>query len=206
MMDFENRLGIEKNPKYAQEILGLKERINQVYFDKELGGYYHDSAHTIKTKYANIFAIILDFTDEEQKAIISEKFTDKEFAEIYTPYMKFYELCALAESGKIDYVIDYIDYYWGGMLEHGATTFWERYNPNEIGNEKYESLAAAINVNFIDEDCLYKLINYAGFELTSKKRKVDTLLSLREKRELTQEDIITILGITKNDELYYSSW
>ena len=137
MMDFENRLGIEKNPKYAQEILGLKERINQVYFDKELGGYYHDSAHTIKTKYANIFAIILDFADEEQKAIISEKFTDKEFAEIYTPYMKFYELCALAESGKIDYVIDYIDYYWGGMLEHGATTFWERYNPNEIGNEKY---------------------------------------------------------------------
>ena len=67
----------------------------------------------------------------------------------------------------------------------------------------YINLDAAINVNFIDEDCLYKLINYAGFELTSKKRKVDTLLSLREKRELTQEDIITILGITKNDELYY---
>ena len=67
----------------------------------------------------------------------------------------------------------------------------------------YINLDAAINVNFIDEDCLYKLINYASFELTSKKRKVDTLLSLREKRELTQEDIITILGITKNDELYY---
>lgn len=67
----------------------------------------------------------------------------------------------------------------------------------------YINLDAAINVNFIDEDCLYKLINYAGFELTSKKRKVDTLLSLRETRELTQDDIITILGISKNDELYY---
>ena len=67
----------------------------------------------------------------------------------------------------------------------------------------YINLDAAINVNFIDEDCLYKLINYAGFGLISKKKKIDTLLSLREIREITQEDIITILGITKNDELYY---
>jgi len=137
MIEFEDLLDLEHNPKYLEEIDGLKERINETFFDKELGGYYHDSAHTLKTKYGNIFAVLLDFADDEQKASIAKIMTDEAFTEIYTPYMKFYELCALAETGKLEYVIDYMDYYWGGMLDHGATTFWEKYNPDEKDVEKY---------------------------------------------------------------------
>ena len=33
--------------------------------------------------------------------------------------------------------LDYMQYYWGGMLKHGATTFWERFDPSQTGNEKY---------------------------------------------------------------------
>ena len=63
--------------------------------------------------------------------------TNSEFYEIYTPFMKFFELCAMAEIGKIDYVIDYMNFYWGGMVNEGATTFWERYDPNQKGAEKF---------------------------------------------------------------------
>lgn len=136
MIEFEKALSLPENPVYKQEIAGLKERINQVFFDEKYG-FYHDTAHTLKTKYGNIFAILTGFASPEQVKIISKAINNPEFSEIYTPYMKFYELCAIAECGDLEYVLSYMDYYWGGMLDHGATTFWERFNPEQTGNEKY---------------------------------------------------------------------
>ena len=61
-----------------------------------------------------------------------------EFKEIVTPYMKLYELCAQAELGNMEQVLDYMNFYWGGMLDQGATTFWEKYVPSQKGAEVYE--------------------------------------------------------------------
>jgi len=52
---------------------------------------------------------------------------------ITTPYMRFYELAALAESGQQCYVTNQIKDYWGGMLRAGATCFWEQYDPKVEG-------------------------------------------------------------------------
>ena len=137
MIEFEKILDKTPNQLYSQAILGLKEKINQVFYDKEKGFFYHDSAHTLKTKYGNIFAILLGFADEKQKASIAKVFKSDEFTIINTPYMKFYELCACAEIGNMDYVINYMNYYWGGMIDEGATTFWEKYDPSQKGADKY---------------------------------------------------------------------
>lgn len=40
----------------------------------------------------------------------------------------FYVLNALAKSGDIDTGLDFISRYWGGMLDSGATTFWEDFD------------------------------------------------------------------------------
>ncbi len=40
----------------------------------------------------------------------------------------FYVLNALAKSGDIDTGLDFISQYWGGMLDVGATTFWEDFD------------------------------------------------------------------------------
>lgn len=40
----------------------------------------------------------------------------------------FYVLQALGKSGDIDTALDFIDTYWGAMLDFGATTFWEDFN------------------------------------------------------------------------------
>lgn len=40
----------------------------------------------------------------------------------------FYVLNALAQADEIDVGLDMIDRYWGGMLDLGATTFWEDFN------------------------------------------------------------------------------
>jgi hypothetical protein len=45
--------------------------------------------------------------------------------------MRFYELEALCALGEQKHVLKEIRDYWGGMINLGATTFWEKYNPSE---------------------------------------------------------------------------
>ncbi len=40
----------------------------------------------------------------------------------------FFVLEALERSGDIDTALDFISAYWGGMLDYGATTFWEDFD------------------------------------------------------------------------------
>ena len=47
--------------------------------------------------------------------------------------MRFYELETLCKMGRQEQVLHEIRSYWGGMLREGATTFWEKYNPEETG-------------------------------------------------------------------------
>ena len=46
----------------------------------------------------------------------------------------FYVLQALAKSGDADTALDFIRTYWGGMLDYGATTFWEDFNLDWTNN------------------------------------------------------------------------
>ena len=51
--------------------------------------------------------------------------------------MRFYEQATLSKIEAGRNIVEDIKAYWGGMLENGATTFWEAYNPEEKGVEKY---------------------------------------------------------------------
>ena len=51
--------------------------------------------------------------------------------------MRFYEQATLSKMRTERNIVDDIKAYWGGMLENGATTFWEAFDPDEKGVEKY---------------------------------------------------------------------
>jgi hypothetical protein len=51
--------------------------------------------------------------------------------------MRFYELEALCAMGEQKYVLNEMKNYWGGMLNLGATSFWEAYDPSNKGAEHY---------------------------------------------------------------------
>lgn len=51
--------------------------------------------------------------------------------------MRFYEMEALCTIGEQENVLKDIKAYWGGMLREGATSFWEKYNPQEQGAQHY---------------------------------------------------------------------
>ncbi len=88
------------------------------------------------TKFPNMFAILYDFdSDKEQQQILENVLQNPDIDPITTPYMRFYELAALCKMGKQDEVLPEMKAYWGGMLREGATTFWEKYNPDDHGTE-----------------------------------------------------------------------
>jgi hypothetical protein len=45
------------------------------------------------------------------------------------PYFKFFILETLFAFGKVDLALNYIKYYWGGMLEQNAGTWWNLFDP-----------------------------------------------------------------------------
>ena len=49
--------------------------------------------------------------------------------------MRFYELEAMSAMGEQAFVLKEMKSYWGGMLNLGATSFWEEYNPSKTGTE-----------------------------------------------------------------------
>ena len=88
------------------------------------------------TKFPNMFAILYDFADdEEQRRILEHVMLNPDVDAITTPYMRFYELEALCKMGLQATVLTEMKSYWGGMLREGATTFWEKYNPEERATE-----------------------------------------------------------------------
>ena len=118
----------------------LRQMILDYYWDEEKGALIDSftSGRRNVTRHANIFAVLFDFADERQRELIRDKvFNNDELPQITTPYFKFFELDALGKLGDLDKIWETLHSYWGGMIERGAVTFWELFDPNQTGREQY---------------------------------------------------------------------
>lgn len=90
------------------------------------------------TRYPNMFGLSWGYFDDAQReSVLKNVIFNDSVMKIQTPYMRFYELDALCRLGQRKRVLDEVRAYWGGMLDEGATSFWELYNPDEKGEAKY---------------------------------------------------------------------
>ena len=55
------------------------------------------------------------------------------------PYLYHHVVEALFMCGLVDHATAILEKYWGGMLDKGATTFWEVYNPDDDFLSPYNS-------------------------------------------------------------------
>jgi SSS family transporter len=90
------------------------------------------------TRYTNMFAIFFGYLDStQQQSVKTNVLLNDSIPKITTPYMQFYELEALCAMSEQKHVLKKIKDYWGGMLANGATSFWEKYDPQEHGAQHY---------------------------------------------------------------------
>ena len=116
----------------------LRQQIHTTFWDESKQAYLHaiedGQINAQITKFPNMFAILYGYTDESQSRHIMEHvLLNPDVPPITTPYMRFYEMEALCQLGQQEQVLKQMRSYWGGMLHEGATTFWEKYNPEEKG-------------------------------------------------------------------------
>ena len=126
--------------EYEQRAEALREAVNTFFWDPGQGAYIdsHASGRRHVTRHANIFAVLFDFADEKQTAsILLNVLENDAVPAITTPYFKFFELDALGKAGRRQPILDMLHTYWGGMLERGAVTFWEKFDPEETGADQY---------------------------------------------------------------------
>lgn len=128
--------------KYRARYHSLIGKIFEIFWSDEKGCFTHGPSsepNAVITRYANMFAVIWGCVDEKKKqSIIKNVFMNNEVYAITTPYMKFYELLALCEAGLFEQTEAYMKSYWGGMLDLGCTSFWEKYDPKNEGIKHYE--------------------------------------------------------------------
>ncbi len=125
---------------YGEKADALRQAILDYYWDEEKGALIDSftSGKRNVTRHANIFAVLFDFANAAQKEQIRKNvFYNEKVPQITTPYFKFFELDALGEMGDLDAIWETLHSYWGGMLERGAVTFWELFDPRQEGREQY---------------------------------------------------------------------
>ncbi|MBR1995621.1 MAG: alpha-rhamnosidase, partial [Alistipes sp.] len=125
---------------YQQLSETLRSQLKPAFWNEAKQALVHNRIDGVQseavTRYANMFATFYGYlTPEEQTAIKSSVLLNDAVLKIVTPYMRFYELEALCVLGEQEAVMREMKAYWGGMLREGATSFWEKYNPEEQGRE-----------------------------------------------------------------------
>src|SRR5260370_9993417 len=61
---------------------------------------------------------------------------------IISPYYNYYVIRAMAQTGHRQDGLEWIRQCWGGLLEEGATSFWEGYDPSWYKEDFHSSLQA----------------------------------------------------------------
>ena len=119
---------------------GLREKLRPAFWNGSKQAMVHNRINGKQskavTRYPNMFSLLFGYPEApEKEAIRNSVLLNDDVLKITTPYMRFYELEALCALGEQERVLKEIKAYWGGMLALGATSFWEKYNPEETGKE-----------------------------------------------------------------------
>lgn len=125
---------------YRVKSESLRNKIKQTFWSYEQKAYYHaiedGKINKQITKFSNMFAILYGLAyEEERHEIMQSVMLNPVIDPITTPYMRFYELETLCIDGLQEQVLQEMKAYWGGMLRESATSFWEKYNPEEKGTQ-----------------------------------------------------------------------
>ena len=124
--------------KYEKLASALRSKMEPAFWNEQKQAMVHNRVQGKQsesvTRYANMFSVFFNYLNaDKQQTIKHTVLQNDSILKITTPYMRFYELEALCALGEQESVMKEMKAYWGGMLKEGATSFWEKYNPEETG-------------------------------------------------------------------------
>ena len=131
----------------------LKDKINDVFWQNDRGMYAFARNNGVIddtiTCHANVFAVLYGFADEDKKKRITDAIKTDKIPLSITPFMIEFVLASLFEAGEYKNAAERLENYWGGMIDVGATTFWETY----VDGEEEETATAMYGRPFGRSKC-----------------------------------------------------
>ena len=125
--------------KMAEQIRLKTEAAWKYLYDEKAGLFVSGKERQIN--YANqVWMILAEVADVDTCGeILDRVIALKPEKGMVSPYMNHHFVEALLLTGKKEQAMEYMKYYWGGMISHGADTFWELYNPENPAESPYGS-------------------------------------------------------------------
>lgn len=119
---------------------GLLGRIRRLLWDKRQRAFVDNRTGRrlsgAVTRHANFLAVLSGAASAAQtKSLLASVLENPVVEPVGTPYMAMFENMALAQVGHGQRMLDNVRGYWGGMLEQGATSFWEAYDERHEGKQ-----------------------------------------------------------------------
>ena len=115
--------------------------------------YMRDAHGTFGSRWQpNAYAVLSGVADPNQYAdiwrnVLMQAAEPQYSSYVITPYYNFYVVSAMAKMGHRRAALDWIRRYWGGMVQEGATSFWEAYNPTWFKGFLYQASLQADGVS-----------------------------------------------------------
>jgi hypothetical protein len=134
-----HRVGDTVAEKYwTENALKFKATLNQaVWSEKKQCWLSKNDTVSEITRHPNFLAVASGLAEFNQFNGIKALLQDTKVKPVGSPYMAGYEVMALARLGDVKYMLNHVKEYWGGMLNKGATTFWEAYNTRDSYTRQY---------------------------------------------------------------------
>ena len=133
-----DRVGDPQADDYRALAAKIRESLNRLAWDEPRGLYRADPTDAaVFGRQANIFAVVFGVADDRQSVRIGDELAQDRLPPVGTPYVFGWEMVALARTGHAGAFFSGLERIFGGMLDNGATTYWESYDPKETGDERY---------------------------------------------------------------------
>ena len=126
--------------RWTSRAAALKAKLHEKAWDRERGLFRFDvtdPAFGHFTRHANIYAAYFGVAEGAELASIGAALAADDLPAVGTPYVCAYQVMALQKCGCADAARKCLEQVWGGMLDAGATSFWEGFDVKEQGDARW---------------------------------------------------------------------
>jgi hypothetical protein len=135
----EAALRMKNVPELARQVAERKAAARTAWYDAERHLFVSGAERQV-SRASQVWAVLAGIVEgEEAAACLDAVSACPEAIGMVTPYMMHHYVEALCRIGRKDAAKQVIREYWGGMIRHGADTFWELYNPQNPDESPYGS-------------------------------------------------------------------
>ncbi|MCT4397461.1 alpha-L-rhamnosidase-related protein [Pediococcus ethanolidurans] len=125
---------------YKEKLASLEKFTRRHLFDEKIGLFVSGNAREINVASQAWMVLAHVFNDQENQKLmqntVHQLFPIKNIA---TPYMYHHVTQALFEANLTDEAVELMKSYWGKMVQLGADTYWEAFNPEKPEYSPYGS-------------------------------------------------------------------